>query len=92
MYALGHAGFPASRVVTGPRPTADRLRRLTAPVLVLPAEHRRAHDALRVADRARGALPEAAVTVLPGVSHHTLPMARPAELNLRLTDFLAARP
>ncbi|MFG3055945.1 alpha/beta fold hydrolase [Kitasatospora sp. NPDC048239] len=90
VYALGHAGFPASRPVTGPRPTPARLHGLATPTLVLVAELSRPHDASRMADAARAALPAATVTVLPGVSHHTLPTARPAELNRRLTEFLTA--
>ncbi|MFB6888632.1 alpha/beta fold hydrolase [Kitasatospora sp. NPDC056327] len=91
LYALGFAGFPAARPVTGPRPTRAELRTLTAPVLVLLAERSRAHDSRAVADRARRALPDATVTVLPGVSHHSMLSARPDDLYRRLTDFLAPR-
>ncbi|MQS15423.1 alpha/beta hydrolase [Streptomyces kaniharaensis] len=90
VYALGYADFPASRVVTGPQPTPDRLRTLTAPTLVLLAEHSRTHDAHRVADAARRALPDATVAVLPGVAHNNLPTAGADEVNRRLTEFLAA--
>ncbi|WP_371521375.1 alpha/beta fold hydrolase [Kitasatospora sp. NBC_01300] len=90
VYALGYADFPATRVVTGPRPGLDRLRSLTAPTLALFAEHSRTHHAPRVAEAARRALPEATVAVLPGLSHHHLPMAGAAEVNARLTGFLAA--
>ncbi|MFF1904016.1 alpha/beta fold hydrolase [Kitasatospora sp. NPDC058218] len=89
VHALGHAGFPASRVVTGPRPTRLRLRTLGAPTLVLLAERSRAHDAGRVASAARSALPDATVAVLPGLSHHNLLTARPAELTGPLTAFLS---
>ncbi|AUY48587.1 alpha/beta fold hydrolase [Streptomyces sp. CB01881] len=89
VYALGHAGFPATRPITGPRPARARLRALTAPTLVLLAEQSRPHDARRLADLARQALPTATVTVLPGLSHHNLLTARPAELNDHITEFLA---
>ncbi|MER6398312.1 alpha/beta fold hydrolase [Kitasatospora sp. NPDC001603] len=89
LYALGHAGFPASRVVTGPRPTRERLAALGAPALVLLAERSRTHDARRVAASAREALPGATVAVLPEVSHHTLLTAPPTELTGRLTAFLS---
>ncbi|MFJ6619479.1 alpha/beta fold hydrolase [Kitasatospora sp. NPDC091335] len=89
LYALGHAGFPASRVVTGPRPSPERLRTLTAPVLTLLAAHSRPHSAARVAATARRILPAADVAVLPGVSHHNLPMAAAPTVNTRLTEFLA---
>ncbi|MFE2413763.1 alpha/beta fold hydrolase [Kitasatospora sp. NPDC059408] len=89
VYALGYADFPASRIVTGPRPNADRLRTLTAPTLALFAERSRAHDAHRVADATRRALPDATVTVLPGLAHHNLPAAGAEEVNRRLTEFLS---
>ncbi|WP_406195620.1 alpha/beta fold hydrolase [Kitasatospora sp. NBC_01560] len=89
LYALGHAEFPATRPVTGPRPTAGRLRALAAPTLVLLAGRSGPHRADRVAVLARKALPEATVTVLPEASHHNLPMAHAAEVNRHLTDFLA---
>ncbi|MET9399864.1 alpha/beta hydrolase [Kitasatospora sp. NPDC002965] len=92
LYALGYAGFPAARPVTGPRPTTDQLRGLTAPVLALFAERSRTHDAAAVAERARRSLRSATVAVLPGTSHHTLLTARPDELNRRLTAFLATGP
>ncbi|MCG6498142.1 alpha/beta fold hydrolase [Kitasatospora sp. A2-31] len=91
LYALGFAGFPSARPVTGPRPTPERLRAHTAPTLALFAARSRTHDARRVADLARKALPEATVDVLPDASHHNLPTAHPAELNRRLTEFLAVR-
>ncbi|MFI5647357.1 alpha/beta fold hydrolase [Kitasatospora sp. NPDC051705] len=92
VYALGHSDFPASRVVTGPRPTPDRLRTLAAPTLTLLAEHSRVHDAHRVAEAARRALPGSTVDVLPDASHHDLPMAAAPEVNRRLTAFLATPP
>ncbi|MFE7562274.1 alpha/beta fold hydrolase [Kitasatospora sp. NPDC057500] len=88
LYALGFAGFPAARPVTGPRPTPAELRTLTAPVLVLLAERSRTHHPRTVADRARHTLPNATVAVLADTSHHTLLTAHPDELNRRLTAFL----
>lgn len=76
--------------MTGPAPEPEALRALDLPVLVLLAERSRAHDARRVAARAATLLPRAEVTVLPDVSHHALPHTDPAELNRRLTGFLAA--
>ncbi|MEV7022584.1 alpha/beta hydrolase [Kitasatospora sp. NPDC093558] len=89
VYALGYADFPASRTVTGPRPSAERLEALTAPTLALYAERGRAHDAHRVAAATRRALPAATVAVLPGLAHHNLPAAGAEEVNRRLADFLA---
>ncbi|MFG2913741.1 alpha/beta fold hydrolase [Kitasatospora sp. NPDC048298] len=88
LYALGYADFPASRVVTGPRPSAERLRTLTAPVLTVLAAHSRAHDPQHAARTAR-TLPHAEVAVLPDTSHHNLPMAAARALNPLLTTFLS---
>ncbi|MFJ9691886.1 alpha/beta fold hydrolase [Kitasatospora sp. NPDC101183] len=82
VYALGYADFPASRVVTGPRPDAASLR---APALVLLAEGSRAHDVRAVA---AGAGAVGAVAVLPGATHHNLPMAAAGEVNARVGAFL----
>ncbi len=88
LYALGHADFPASRVVTGPRPSAARLRTLTTPTLALFAARSRPHHAHQAAETARRTLPAPEVAVLPDLSHHTLPTAGAPEVNRRLTDFL----
>ncbi|MFE4519631.1 hypothetical protein ACFRMQ_36275 [Kitasatospora sp. NPDC056783] len=89
LYALGYSGFPASRVVTGPRPSADRLRALAAPVLALFAARGHAHDPGQVADSVRRTLPEADVPVLPDTSRHNVPMATADEVNRRLAARLA---
>ncbi|GAA3507387.1 alpha/beta fold hydrolase [Streptomyces showdoensis] len=80
---------PGRKLVVGGRPRADGLR---MPVLVLLAERSRAHRAAGVADRARRALPLAEVAVLPGATHHSLPLTAPEELNARLGVFLRSRP
>uniref|UniRef100_A0AAU2VX90 Alpha/beta hydrolase n=1 Tax=Streptomyces sp. NBC_00008 TaxID=2903610 RepID=A0AAU2VX90_9ACTN len=84
------AGFPSARPVTGPRPSPEALRALDVPALVLLAGESRAHDAARVADTANRLLPHAETAVLPGVSHHALPLHGPtaAELNRRMAQFL----
>lgn len=88
LFALGQAGFPRTKVVTGPRPKATRLRALSIPTLVLLAGRSRAHDAERVAAAVTRVIPRAAAVVLPGVSHHAVPMAEAARLNELLTGFL----
>ncbi|MGV9556338.1 alpha/beta fold hydrolase [Streptomyces sp. NPDC003401] len=76
---------PGRKLITGGRlRTAD----LRMPVLVLLAEHSRAHRAAEVAGRARRALPRGEVVLLPGATHHSLPLTEPKELNERLMDFL----
>jgi pimeloyl-ACP methyl ester carboxylesterase len=84
LYALATT-VPGRKLVTGVRPrTAD----LLMPVLVLLAEHSRAHNAVKVADRARRMLSQGEVAVLPGATHHSLPLTEPKQLNDRLMTFL----
>ncbi|WP_285565169.1 alpha/beta fold hydrolase [Streptomyces sp. RTGN2] len=84
------AGLPAVRPVTGPRPSAEALRALDVPALILLAEESRAQDTPRVATAVKRLLPRAETVVLPGVSHHALPLHEPAagELNRRMLRFL----
>ncbi|MFG2980271.1 alpha/beta fold hydrolase [Streptomyces sp. NPDC048258] len=77
------AAFPAVRPVTGPRPDPTGLGEL--PVHILFAGRARCHDAARAARAARGVLPGARVDVLPGVSHHALPLTAAPEV-ARLFD------
>ncbi|MEU5577735.1 alpha/beta fold hydrolase [Streptomyces huasconensis] len=85
----GAAAFPAARPVMGPRPAPAALRTLRPPTLVLLGGRSRAHDVRRVASRAAALLPDVTVATLPGVSHHALPHARPAELNRVVAEFLS---
>ncbi|WP_328772157.1 alpha/beta fold hydrolase [Streptomyces sp. NBC_00286] len=82
------AGFPSVKPVTGPRPKPEALRGLEMSVLLCLAGNSRTHDARDVAARAGRLLPRVDTYVLPGISHHALPQAAPAELSRRLTDFL----
>ncbi|MEV4299651.1 alpha/beta fold hydrolase [Microbispora rosea] len=84
------AAFPAARPLTGPRPAPEALRALRLPVLLLLAEHSRAHDIGRVAASAAALLPRVETAVLPGATHHTLPLAAPPEMDGRIEEFLAA--
>ncbi|WBP85622.1 alpha/beta fold hydrolase [Kitasatospora cathayae] len=88
LYALGYADFPASPVITGPRPTPTRLGTLTTPLLALYAEHSRAHDPHRTAVATHQAVPHATVTTVPGASHHNLPMTAAPEVNHQVLNFL----
>ncbi|MER6118191.1 alpha/beta fold hydrolase [Streptomyces sp. NPDC001743] len=85
------AAFPSARPVTGPRPSPEALRGLDVPALVLLAGQGRAQDATRVAAAVDRLLPHAETAVLPGVSHHALPLYGPAvpELNRRMREFLS---
>ncbi|MEU0133080.1 alpha/beta hydrolase [Streptomyces sp. NPDC006296] len=84
LYALAGT-VPGRKIVAGGRPRTGGLR---MPVLVLLAEHSRAHHAVKVAERARRTLPHAEVALLPGTTHHSLPLTDPEQLNDRLRDFL----
>ncbi|MFF2079411.1 alpha/beta fold hydrolase [Kitasatospora sp. NPDC058162] len=88
VYALGYAHFPASPIITGPRPTPALLRTLTTPVLALYAAHSRAHDPHRTAEATLRTLPHATVTTVPDVSHHTLPTAAAETVNHQVLTFL----
>ncbi|MFF5504078.1 alpha/beta fold hydrolase [Streptomyces roseolus] len=77
-----------SKVVALRRPRPEELRACAVPTLVVLAGRSRAHDARRVAAKARDLLPAAEVAVLPDAGHHTLPTERPAELNRLLVRFL----
>ncbi|MFF9981882.1 alpha/beta fold hydrolase [Streptomyces erythrochromogenes] len=74
------ARFPTARPVTGPRPDLARLAEQDVRVDVLFAGEARCHDAGRAARAAREALPGARVGVLPGTSHHALPLAAAPEI------------
>ncbi|MEV6809699.1 alpha/beta hydrolase [Streptomyces sp. NPDC051132] len=84
LYALATT-VPGRKLVAGARP---RPAGLAMPVLVLLAEHSRAHHTGKVADRARRALARGEVAVLPGATHHSLPLTSPQQLDDRLTAFL----
>ncbi|WP_327171106.1 alpha/beta hydrolase [Streptomyces sp. NBC_01336] len=86
------AGLRWVRPVTGPRPAPEALRGLGVPALVLLAGQGRAQQASRVAGAVDRLLPRAETVVLPGVSHHALPLYGPvtAELNRRIGEFLDA--
>jgi len=87
LYGLA-AEFPHARVVTGKRPRPGQLNELTAPTLVLLAGDSRAHRIRRVAAAARQHLPHVETAVMPGVSHHGMPVARAAALDAMILGFL----
>jgi pimeloyl-ACP methyl ester carboxylesterase len=84
LYALA-ATAPGRKLIAGTRP---RTAGLSMPVLVLLAERSRAHHVGRVADRAHRALAQGEVELLPGATHHSLPLTSPERLNDRLARFL----
>ncbi|MFF5897932.1 alpha/beta fold hydrolase [Streptomyces argenteolus] len=84
LYALA-ATAPGRKLIAGRRPRVADLR---TPVLVLLAEDSRAHHSGKVADRARQSLFQGTVVVLPGATHHSLPLTAPQQLNEHLATFL----
>ncbi|MFI6422939.1 alpha/beta fold hydrolase [Streptomyces sp. NPDC050842] len=84
LYALATT-VPGRKLVVGGRPRVSDLR---MPVLAVFAERSRAHHAGKAADRARRTLSHAEVALLPGATHHSLPLTAPRQLNDRLTAFL----
>ncbi|MGW4334422.1 alpha/beta fold hydrolase [Rhodococcus koreensis] len=79
--ALGVAAFGRTTLVVPSRPTAGALAGLTVPTTVVLAGGSRAHDAGSVAENVGRLLPSATVITIPGVTHHTLPMAPAADVD-----------
>lgn len=84
-------GFPSARPVTGPKPSPEELRGLGVETLVLLAGDSRAHDAGKVAAKARRLLPHAGTATVAGATHHSVPQGAGAdETGRRMEDFLSA--
>jgi pimeloyl-ACP methyl ester carboxylesterase len=81
--------FPRARIVLPQRPTAEELRTMRTPTLILLAERSRAHDVTTVAAKASDLLPPVKIETLAGQTHHTIPTQRPEQLNEALATFLA---
>jgi pimeloyl-ACP methyl ester carboxylesterase len=88
LYETGTELPSTGRLVTGPKPAADRLRTLDVPTLLLLAGRSRAHDIGTVSRTARTLLPDVTVTVLPEASHHSLPTDPADDVTAALLDFL----
>jgi pimeloyl-ACP methyl ester carboxylesterase len=74
------AGARRTKVLPTRRPAASALRGFTVPTLILLAGRSRAHDARRVAERARALLPGATVVTVEGAGHHALPTEHVADV------------
>jgi pimeloyl-ACP methyl ester carboxylesterase len=79
---------PGARFVFSKRPTADELRGVRTPTLLLLAGRGRQHHNDRVAAIAKERLPAVEVRELPA-AHHTIPFEGADDLNRELTAFLA---
>jgi len=55
---------------------------------VLLGENSRAHDPRHIASVARQLLPDVETAIIPGATHHTMPLYDPGELNRQLAAFL----
>jgi pimeloyl-ACP methyl ester carboxylesterase len=82
------AGAPKTgKLVSRPKPSRERLRRLDLPTLVLLAGSGKAQDPAKAAAGARAALPDVRLEVLPTATHHTLPLDPAADVNRALLAF-----
>lgn len=88
--ALQAAGAqsPRPKIVTGRRPSAEELRTLTIPVLLLLAGRGKAHSAARVEQRARASVANLTVRTLPNATHFTLPALHSSDVDRELLDYL----
>jgi pimeloyl-ACP methyl ester carboxylesterase len=88
--ALQAAGAAAARPkpVTGPAPSAQELKTLTMPVLLVLAGRSKARSVTRVERRATAAVPELTVRTLPNATHFTIPALHAADLNRELLAHL----
>jgi pimeloyl-ACP methyl ester carboxylesterase len=80
--------FPRAKLLMPKRPTPQQLRGLTVRTLVLLGERSKAHDPRHIASIARQQLPDVETAVIPGATHHTMPLYEPGELNRQLSTFL----
>jgi len=84
----GVADFPKGKTVVPKRPKAAALSALTAQTTVILAEHSKVHDSHRTAEKIRTTMPAASTIILPGATHHTLPMSPAPALNTALATAL----
>lgn len=90
LVTVGAEEFTArAKTIIARMPASEALRAMTVPTLVLLAERSRAHAIRRVAARAGALLPDVRTSVLSGLTHHSMPLWRPKELNSQVVDFLA---
>lgn len=86
------ADVPRARPVRPRRPRRARLEGLAVATLVVLAERSRAHNIRRVAAGATASVPDVRVEVLPGASHHSIPVQHPGALARLLLGFLQGVP
>jgi pimeloyl-ACP methyl ester carboxylesterase len=90
--AVATAGADLGRpsIVLPRLPGPAELAGLDVPVLVVVAGRSRAHDPVRVAERARELLPDVTVQTLAPAAHHTIPTEDADELAACVARFLVA--
>jgi pimeloyl-ACP methyl ester carboxylesterase len=86
------AEVPRARPVRPRRPRRAQLEGLAAATLVVLAERSRAHNIRRVAAGAAASVPDLRVEVLPGASHHSIPVEHSGALAGLLLGFLPGVP
>lgn len=82
------ADAPRPKIVAGRRASAEELRTLTLPVLLVLAGRSKAHPAARVERQARASVANLTVRVLPNATHFTLPALHSSDLDRVLLDYL----
>jgi pimeloyl-ACP methyl ester carboxylesterase len=89
--ALQAAGAeaPRPRIAAGRAPSAEELRALTLPVLLVLAGRSKAHAVERIGRRARETVANLTVRTLPNATHFTLPAMHAADLDRELSAYLA---
>ncbi|WP_256979332.1 MULTISPECIES: alpha/beta fold hydrolase [unclassified Rhodococcus (in: high G+C Gram-positive bacteria)] len=80
--------FPSAKPVVPRHPKGDRWTTLSAYVTVVFAGESKVHNSSRAADAVGKVLPNASTVVLPGCSHHMLPMLPAGELDAVLLSAL----
>jgi pimeloyl-ACP methyl ester carboxylesterase len=86
------ADVPRARPVRPRRPRRAELEGLAAATLVVLAERSRAHNIRRVTARAAASVPDVRVEVLPGASHHSIPVEHTGALARLLLGLLPGVP
>jgi len=80
----GVADFPKGKTVVPKRPKATALSALKVQTTAILAEHSKLHDSPRTAEKIHTTMPTATTIILPGATHHTLPMSPAPALNAAL--------
>jgi pimeloyl-ACP methyl ester carboxylesterase len=82
------AGSPRPKIVAGRPPSAEELKTLTIPVLLVLAGRSKAHAVSRVERRARATVANLTVRTLENATHYTLPALHASDVDRELLAYL----